>query len=189
MIFKVLFFSAVFISTAFTTVAISAVPTAKKDSIFVVKTQWMNQNSKSVIFSDFSGEKFILGMVYTSCGRSCPLTVSKIQELIRKSGQKNIKVVLASFDSQRDTPDHLLSYMKSRKLDDKIWTMITASDDQKVRELANILGINYKRDSDGEFTHSNVLTLIGSSGEILKTLEGFESNSDDFVKLMKTIQP
>lgn len=153
-----------------------------KASLYALQSEWKNQNDKVVHLKDFTGQKIILGMVYTGCPNTCPLTVVRIQKLLKDSKSKKVKVVLASFDTKGDRPDVLKEFMKNRKLNEDQWTMMTAEKDATVRELAVVLGINYKELEDGEFSHSNVLTLLSKDGVIMETLEGLQSNPDKFIK-------
>ena len=45
-------------------------------SLFEYPKKWKNQNNEIKHFSDFSGDFYLLSMVYTSCPHSCPLTIA-----------------------------------------------------------------------------------------------------------------
>lgn len=156
----------------------------EKDSLFNLKSQWKNQNNQITQMKDFSGSTTILAMVYTGCSHTCPMTISKIQEILKKSKINKIKIVLASFDTERDRPKILKEYLSSRHLSENQWTFITADKDSTVRELAIILGVNYKDVGDGEFAHSNILTLLNSDGIIKSRLVGLQSDDTAFVKAL-----
>ncbi|MCB0415197.1 MAG: SCO family protein [Bdellovibrionales bacterium] len=139
-------------------------------SLFEYPKKWKNQNNEIKHFSDFSGDFYLLSMVYTSCPHSCPLTIAKVQEIksfLSKSGFSNIKIVLASFDDEVDTPNHLKQFIKKRKLDEKQWMFLSPSSQKDARELAVVLGISYKKLGAGDFSHSNVISLVGPNGRIL----------------------
>ena len=36
----------------------------------------------------------------------------------------------------------------------------------QIRELAALLGVKYRADGDGEFAHSNIITVLDEKGEI-----------------------
>lgn len=158
-----------------------------KDSIFQIKTSWSNQDGKKISFDSFRGKKTILAMVYTSCAHTCPMTISKIEELERKSNTSasEYQIVLASFDPLKDTPAHLKKYMLRRHLDVAHWTFLTAKKDSEVRELAVVLGVSYKKIADGDFSHSNIISLLDQNGVVKSKLDGFESDTTDFLKALK----
>ena len=63
--------------------------------------------------------------------------------------------------------------------------MLSSSKDADVRELANVLGINYKDVGDGDFVHSNVITALDAKGNIIEKLETL---NDEINKLTKKIE-
>lgn len=158
-----------------------------KDSVFQIKNLWSNQDGKRVSLDTFRGKKTILAMVYTSCAHTCPMTISKIEELQRQLGDSttDYQIVLASFDPQKDTPAHLKKYMTKRHLDFARWTFLTAKKDSEVRELAVVLGVSYKKIADGDFSHSNIVSLLDQNGVVKSKLEGFEGDTAEFLKALK----
>ncbi len=164
----------------------AAISTSKakidSDSLFNLKGAWKNQKGEMSQLKSFSGKPILISMVYTSCAYSCPMTITEIQKIEKKllSEKKftNYQIVLASFDTEKDTPAQLKAYMKKRTLDEALWTFLSADKDSTVRELALVLGINYKRLADGDFSHSNILTLLSSEGKILFQVNGFASEAD-----------
>jgi protein SCO1 len=73
--------------------------------------------------------------------------------------------VLVSFDTERDTPAALHQYRLQHDLAAERWTLLHGSNDD-VLELAALLGVKFKKDAQGQFMHSNVLTILNSQGEI-----------------------
>lgn len=161
-----------------------------KESLYQLKTEWKNQNDKVVQLKDYSQKPVIISMVYTSCPHSCPMTISKIQDIendLKKLNVTNYKIVLASFDTKKDNPKNLKKYMKKRKLDESRWEFLSQSKDSHVRELATILGINYKDLGDGDFSHSNVLTVLDKDGKIVSRIESLSADHKDLVEKIKKI--
>jgi protein SCO1/2 len=137
-------------------------------SIYQLDSKWTDQNGKKVTLNDFSGKTLVLSMAYTSCKSACPILVSdmkRIEQALRVSLKGKVQFALFSFDSKNDTPANLRAYAKQHGLDLKEWTLL-ASDKEAVRQLAAALGIRYKQDSNGEYSHSNVVTVLNSAGEI-----------------------
>jgi protein SCO1/2 len=81
-----------------------------------------------------------------------------------EDARSGIDVLAVSFDSERDDPATLRALAEKRKLGDG-WTLahVSAAD---VRALAAILGIQYRRLPDGEFSHSSELILLDREGRI-----------------------
>lgn len=159
-----------------------------KNSIYHLKGVWHNQDGQARTLKDYAGSLVIVGLVYTSCPHACPLTITKIQEIERKvlAKKKDLKfrVVLGSFDTVKDRPLQLKDYMQKRKLDESVWTLMSANQDSVVRELAIVLGINYKDLGDGDFTHSNVITLVDEQGVIVEHIDSLTADPEPLIKKM-----
>ena len=84
--------------------------------------------------------------------------------------------VLVSFDVVRDTPAALARYRAQRQLDSQ-WYLLHGDDDA-VRELAALLGVKYKQEADGAFSHSNILTILNPAGEIVHQRAGLQGGLD-----------
>lgn len=169
------------------TVAKNAAEKWPSDSIYQIQSSWKNQNGEEVKLKSFAGEKIIIGMVYTKCPNACPMTIAKIKEIERalKDSKTQFKVVLASFDPEEDTPKHLKKYMQKSKLDEKKWVFLSAPNDATARELAVVLGINYKPIVGGDFSHSNILTVLDKKGTPLQKIESLSADVDPLVKALK----
>lgn len=157
---------------------------AKNDtSLYEYKTPWANQNGDKITLDSFKGEFVVLGMAYTGCAHTCPLTITKLQEIEKyfvESKIKNYKMVLASFDVKKDTPKQLKKYMEKRKLDSKYWVFLSPDKDSQVRELSVVLGISYKDLGDGDFSHSNVLTLLDQDGKVIHRTDSLNTDAKLF---------
>ena len=159
----------------------------KKDSIFNIQSEWTTPEGKKTKLSDYQGKKFLLAMIYTSCAHACPFTIQTVKDVLEKAKNLKTPVVFVSFDPKRDTPEHNKEYIKKRKLDPGMWTILTGKNDDQVRELAIVLGISYKDLGDGDFAHSNVISLVNAEGIVVEKLEGFDSPTDKIVKALNEV--
>jgi protein SCO1/2 len=158
------------------------------DSIYQLTSAWQDQTGKDVRLKDFAGKMVIITMGYTGCAHACPLIISKIKSIEAELKLKkitNYRVVFVSFDTVKDRPKDLKKYIDKKELDTNVWTMLSSSKDADVRELANVLGINYKDVGDGDFVHSNVITALDAKGNIIEKLETL---NDEINKLTKKIE-
>lgn len=152
-------------------------------SLFDYKTVWRDQNNAQKKMQDFAKRPFLLSMVYTSCPHTCPMTITKIQQikdLLEKNGHRDIGIVLASFDEVGDTPENLKAYVKKRKLDEKIWTFLSPVSQKEARELSVLLGISYKKLGEGDFSHSNVISLVNSDGKVVAKIDNLSADISVF---------
>lgn len=153
-----------------------------KDSLFNIDTKWKDQNNQNFSFKDLNGKKTIVAMVYTKCAHTCPLTIHKLEEIKKHIKSEDYIILLASFDFKGDRPEVLKKYMKQHGLDEKQWKFISADDDSSVRELAVLLGVNYKKLSANNYSHSNIITALSKEGVIIAKLLGLDAEMTDFVQ-------
>jgi protein SCO1/2 len=137
------------------------------ESVFNLKSKWTTQDGKVVGIDFLRTHPSVVVMAYTTCQASCPLLVQDMKriETALKSGAQQVTFALFSFDSKRDTPEQLKRYAKEHKLEMKNWVLLHG-DSNAVRDLAAALDVRYKQDVSGEFSHSNVVTLLDSEGVI-----------------------
>lgn len=157
-------------------------------SLFELNTVWKNQNNEDVVLSDFKGSPTLITMMYTSCVHTCPMIVSKLEEInkqFKKAKLPPVKVVMASFDEKADTPEALKAYMKKRKLSEKSWTLLSPSSTSMARELSVLLGISFKKLDDKDFSHSNMIALLDESGVVAAKIESLAADTKVFVEALK----
>jgi len=138
-----------------------------KNSIYQLDARFRDDSGKEFALGTLRGRPVVLDMFFTSCGFACPLTVTDmlaIQGRLPADVRRRAVFVLVSFDSARDTSEALARYRAQRQLDGQ-WVLLRGDDDA-VRELAALLGVSYRREADGSFTHSNILTVLNPQGEL-----------------------
>ncbi len=159
------------------------------DSIYNLDTTWKNQNNLKIKLVQFKGSILALAMVYTSCAHVCPLIVSdmkKIQKALPYALGNKMKFVLVSIDPKRDTPAQLMSFAKKRHLEKANWTLLTGSDDSAL-ELAAVLGVKYKKTTDGEFSHSNLISIIDKQGVVRYRQVGLNQKPNNSIDVIKKL--
>ena len=117
-------------------------------------------------------------MFYAGCPSACPLLTSdlkRIERLIPEPMRSNVRVLMVSFDAERDTPSILARLKQERGMDRTRWTLASAVDDE-ARELAGVLGIRYRKLDNGEFFHSSVIVLLDARGRTQARLDGIGSD-------------
>lgn len=151
-----------------------------KNSLYQAEAAFTTDTGKPFILGELRGRPVVLTMFFASCGYACPLLVTDM-EAIRAKLPAEIRdraaFVLVSFDAIRDTPDALARFRTQRGLDDH-WLLLHGSDDA-VREIAALLGVKYQREADGNFSHSNLITILNSEGEIVHQRSGLKGGIDE----------
>ena len=156
----------------------SAKPTEISDiSIYNLPETWTTQNGNDVQWKDFKGNVLVVVMIYTSCKAACPILIADMRD-IRKTvdasdmpHKKKVKYILVSIDPKVDTPEHLKAFAQESGMDDDQWVFLR-SDEEKTREFAAVLAVNYKQISPVDFSHSNIISVFNADGELAAQQEG-----------------
>ncbi len=156
----------------------SAKPTEISDiSIYNLPETWTTQNGNDVQWKDFKGNVLVVVMIYTSCKAACPILIADMRD-IRKTvdasdmpHKKKVKYILVSIDPKVDTPEHLKKFAQENGMDDDQWVFLR-SDEEKTREFAAVLAVNYKQISPVDFSHSNIISVFNAEGELAAQQEG-----------------
>ena len=158
-------------------------------SLYLLESTWTSDANRRVKLGVLRGRPQIVALFFASCQFTCPLTVSDLQRIesaLPENLRTNTGFLLISFDSERDTPAALKAYRAKRELSHQNWTLLRGEADD-VRELAALLGVIYKRDANGDFAHSNVITVLNAEGEIVLQQPGLNLSPDEIVAKLKTI--
>ncbi len=135
-------------------------------SLYQLESAWTDQNGQSRSLVSLAGQPQLVAMTYTSCQVSCPVIVADLKRIEAALDQKSVAagIVLFSLDPTRDTPEKLAAYALEQGLSSR-WTLLRAPDDQ-VREMAALLGVRYIRSQDGEYAHSNMISVLDEEGAL-----------------------
>ncbi len=137
-------------------------------SLYQLESTWTSDVGRKLQLSVLRGRPQILAMFFTHCEYACPILVNEMRKLeaeLPKDVLAKVDFLLVSFDTKRDTTEALAAYRRKEHLSTGRWTLLRGENDD-VRELAALLGVNYAADSRGQFAHSNTITLLNAEGEI-----------------------
>ena len=142
-------------------------------SVYQLESLWNTQAKEEVQLKTFMGSPTVLAMVYSSCKNACPRIISDmktIQSQVEKSHPGKVQFVLVSMDPEVDTPERLTELAKKSDLDQQ-WRLLQGKSDD-VMELAAVLGVKYRKISETDYAHSNLITVLNADGEIKHREEG-----------------
>lgn len=159
------------------------------ESIYNLDSSWTSQDGKQIKLATLQGRPVVVAMVYTSCQAACPMTISdlkRIEDALPAATKNQVRFAVFSFDSKRDTPAKLKEFVKARALDTSRWTLFHG-EPSAVRKLSAVLGIRYKKDKNGDFDHSNVITILDKTGAIVHQQVGLRQDSKETVAKLTQI--
>lgn len=158
---------------------------ALADSLYDLKSKWIDTDNKESTIGVQAGHYTLISMIYTGCAHACPMTIAKIQKIEKEFsnvGFTKLKIVLASFDVKNDRPEKLKKYQTERKLNPDQWSFLAAKSESDARELAVALGISYKDVGDGDFSHSNIITLLDPQGTVVASINSLNASPEPLIQ-------
>ena len=139
------------------------------NSIYALGAQWTTQQGEVVQLRDLQGRPVLMAMVYTNCMYACPIIVhdmKRIHKFMPPELAEDVRFVLVSLDPERDGPEALAKFARSYGLDSDRWTLLQG-DPGDVRMLATVLGVKYRKEADGHYSHTNLVAALNPAGELL----------------------
>lgn len=143
-----------------------------------------NQDSTEVTFPEIiKGKITLMTMVFTHCPDICPMTTHNMHLVEQKLADKfpdDLKLVVISFDPNRDTPAVLKKYAELRDYDLDRWTLLSG-DDQDTKEVmlkfdVKAIFTDSTYSDDGELSyniiHTDRISLIDQYGRLKNTYKG-----------------
>lgn len=160
----------------------AAVGTIPDESIYNLTDTFTTQDNRPVSLKDFAGAPTVMAMIFTHCTYACPRLTADIQNIESKLGKNSEKVnfVLVSFDSERDLPQQLTKFKKEMKLDNR-FTLLHGSDDA-VRTLSVLLNVQFQKNSNGDFSHSNIISVLDKKGNLVFQKEGIQADQKQTIQ-------
>jgi len=138
-------------------------------SFYQLHESLANQDGTAIDLDVYRGQKVLVTMFYSSCTVTCPLiidTLRAVERALDVPQRQRLRVLLVSFDDERDMPATLHRVAQSRHIDTSRWTLAHA-DAAAVRRIAAALGVQYKKLPDGQFSHSTQITVLDGDGTML----------------------
>jgi protein SCO1 len=149
-------------------------------SVYNLESRWVNQAGDTLPLASLQGRVQLVALVYSTCEYACPRIVAdmkRIEEAVVDTWGHRVGFTLVSIDPKTDTPQKLAEFAKKSDLNPHRWQLLHGSDGN-IRELAALLGVQYKQVSDTDFSHSNVITVLNPAGEIAHQQIGLGVNPD-----------
>src|SRR6185436_14276898 len=118
---------------------------------------------------------------------ACPIIVhnmKRIEAALQRNALAKVGFTLVTIDRERDVPETLRAYRKCQHLATGSWMLLRGNADDTL-ELAALLGVKYKREANGQFAHSNLITVLNGEGEIIHQQIGL---NQDIGELMRVIE-
>lgn len=145
-----------------------ATATLPGDSVYRLPAELQDQDGRAFALSSLQGGPVLASMFYTSCDKVCPMIFETLHATLRAlppAERANARVLMVSFDPERDSVAVLKKTAQQRACDDR-W-LLARADAGTTRKVSAVLGVQYRRLSDGEFNHSSTISVLDPAGRIV----------------------
>jgi protein SCO1/2 len=154
------------------------------ESIFNLTSEWFTEENESIHLEALKGKTLVMVMIYTTCKAACPRLMAdmrNIEKQIPEDKLEDLHFVLVSIDPKTDTPERLKAFAIENLMDAEHWTFLQGTE-SSVREFANVLAVKYKQISPMDFSHSNIISVFNSGGELIHQQEGLGVDNKETVQ-------
>lgn len=127
----------------------------------------------------YAGHHVLISMFYGSCRSACPLLITdlkRVDALAQEAGRSDLRVLMVSFDPERDDTDVLAALADQHELDGARWRL-SAPTEGDARDLSAVLDIGWRDVGGGMFQHDSVLILLDPSGRPVARLDGLNQDA------------
>ena len=169
--------------------ALNKEPAYTEKSLYNLSSRWTTHTGKKMKLDVLRGKVRVVAMTYTHCEDSCPILVAQMKQIDKRlpdAARLQVGYVLISLDPQRDTPTVLNAYAQKMDLKSDSWTLLHGSAED-VLEVAVVFGMRYKKDQGGAFSHSNLLTVLNTEGEIVWQNESNKVDLEQALEVLKKL--
>lgn len=145
-------------------------------SIFHLEHPFEDTRGASRRLSELRGRPSVWVMFYASCTTACPILFAdgqRLEELLSPEVRAQVRFVYVTVDPARDTPQALGEYAERLGLDQARWWLLRGSEPH-TRALAAVLGVQYRADGKGDFSHTSRLALVDGEGRVVGTVDGLK---------------
>jgi protein SCO1 len=159
------------------------------NSLYQLENRWIDQSGNDFSLADLKGKPVVLTMFFASCTYACPILVydmKKIENSIPQRQLNDYQFVMVTIDHERDKPEALLEFAKRYQLDLNRWKLLYGDKDD-IMDLAALIGFKYKKEKDGDYSHSNIITVLNDEGEIIHQHVGLNQDMTAAVTIVKSI--
>jgi protein SCO1/2 len=155
-------------------------------SIYDLKMDLHDQNWLPHGLDFLDGHPTLVSMFYGSCKAACPLLISdlkRVEAQALEAGHSELRVLMVSFDPDRDTPQVMAGLVQDHELDGTRWRL-SAPRSGDARSLGAVLNVSFRDVGNGMFQHDSVLILLNSEGQELARLDGLNQDPSPLLEAL-----
>jgi protein SCO1/2 len=139
------------------------------DSLYQLTSTWTTATGQNLQLGALRDKARVVVMYYSTCEYACPILISMVKNIeagLTPESRDKVGFVGVTFDPERDTLPVLQAYREKMHLNPENWTLLRGQPDD-ILELAVLLGVKYRKNPQGDFSHSILITVLNPAGEIV----------------------
>ena len=155
-------------------------------SVFDLQSRWESALDRrtGVFLRELRGEPAAIALIYSSCLAVCPAIVETMKQARALMPGSRYRLVLVSLDPERDTVPALQAFAAKHGLEHEDWVLLRGSPED-VRELSVALHLKFAPTGDGQFVHSNLVSVLNSGGEVVGARPGTPGSARELAALLQ----
>jgi len=157
------------------------------DSVYQLQLALTTQDDHDATLDLDRGHPVLITMFYGNCPYACPLLINTMQRIEGKldaARRGNLRALLVSIDPDHDTPAALREVAARHGADLSRWTF-ARTPKESVRQLAAVLGIQYRELQGGGFNHSTIITLLDAEGRVVARTAKMTAIDEEFLETLR----
>lgn len=151
-------------------------------SIYDVPTTWVDDQNQQVTLADWKGSPVFITMAYSTCRKTCFLSLKKLEEFqaVMDEKKQSVEIIIVSYDPKNDTPKTWSAYRKQHGINRKNWHFLTGNE-VSTKRLSRMLGLADYWSYDGHILHDFKISIVDGLGNITKQVDWHDLNSSNLL--------
>ncbi|WP_166240608.1 SCO family protein [Paenibacillus turpanensis] len=151
-----------------------------------------SMNGEKVSLEESSGKARVVYFFFSTCPDVCSPTtykLSRVQDRLKEENKFGSEVVFHSitFDPVKDTPEQLKKFATTFHADPAGWNFLRG-EEEEIKAIASGYGVSILKDKDGNFAHTNYLTIVDGKGNMRKTFNATTATEEEiYNNIMKVV--
>lgn len=155
---------------------------ADDDSLYALPMSFRTDNGRPVKLADWRGRPAVIAMDHTQSLVVCSDTIRRMRAVETAATRLGVQLdyIVLGLDPQADTPDAWQRYKRFFGVDRPRWHFLNAGAEETAK-LVDRLGIKMTFEQGYRF-HEVKLFRVDAAGRVLRTLEGYDRDTERFLK-------
>jgi cytochrome oxidase Cu insertion factor (SCO1/SenC/PrrC family) len=148
--------------------------------------RFVDQDGRSLVFSNLKGDAVAVAFVYTRCKDACPVITEKFGQAGSSLGDGPFRLIEITVDPAYDRPPVISAYAQQHAFRAPLQLFLTGSP-HSVADFERRLGVQSLDAGGGEILHNNRVVLVAPDGTIADFIDGSSWTAPDLAAELRHI--